>query len=208
MASIPFSVVVYYDYECPWCYAGQAQARRLEKEYGATIDWQPVTAHPEVPPEGLPISPDMQTPIEGMFERVRRLTTAAGLPLVPWHHMIYTRYAFEATEYARERDKLHVFNKAVFLKLFEEGKDIAQWSVLKEAAVESGLNGDEMLRLTQGGRYTQTVDAYLAQAEQKGIDSLPTYALNGSYAVVGPQPFEVFQLVIDKLRQDEQAARN
>ena len=51
--------------------------------------------------------------------------------------------------------------------------------------------------MTESGAYSALIDAQTALAEQQGIDSLPTYILNDSYAVIGPQPYEVFQKVLE-----------
>ncbi|MBE6012009.1 MAG: hypothetical protein E7234_05575 [Lachnospiraceae bacterium] len=196
-----FTVTVYYDYLCPWCYLGQIAAKRLQYEYCAQIDWRPLLIHPEIPPEGMRMTPEEKASKADMYERVSRMAKVNGLPITFPEHMVYTKLALEATEYAREQGRLLPFNEAVFKKLFGEGKDIGNWDVLSSAAEEAGLNGEEMRRMTESGRYAAAIDKYTLEAQQRDIDSLPTYILNDAYAVVGPQPFEVFQLVIEKLVQ-------
>ncbi|MDD2351037.1 MAG: DsbA family protein [Synergistaceae bacterium] len=190
-------VTVYYDYICPWCYVGQTVAKRMQAELGAHLNWLPLLLHPETPPCGEEFSPEKKESLVETVARVTQMAEAGGLPVVFPGRMIYTRRALEATEYAREQHKLLPFHEVVFKKIFGEGKDIGSWEVLRSAAAEAGLNADEMQRMTESGAYSALIDAQTALAEQQGIDSLPTYILNDSYAVIGPQPYEVFQKVLE-----------
>jgi predicted DsbA family dithiol-disulfide isomerase len=203
MGQREFTVTVYYDYICPWCYLGQIVAKRLRSEHGARIDWLPLLLHPEISPEGRILTPEEKDGKAEMYERVTRMAKANKLDIVFPGRMVYTRRAIEATEYARGqgRRKLLSFHEAVFDRLYGKGQDVGDWGVLGSAAAEAGLDAEEMRRTTESGRYGAVVEAQFLEAERRGIDSLPTYILDGRYAVIGPQPYEVFQLVLDKMAE-------
>ncbi len=195
-------VSIYYDYICPWCYIGQIVAKRLQSEYGALLDWKPFLLHPHIPLEGKFMTQEERESKFEMFEKVTQIANANNLPIVFPNRMIYTKLAIEATEYARERGRVCAFNEAVFHKIYGKGKDISNWEVLAQVAVESGLDPEDMRRRVEGGNYTEFVEKQFIEAEERGIDSLPTYILNDSYAIVGAQPFEVFELVLDRMTQE------
>jgi predicted DsbA family dithiol-disulfide isomerase len=85
--------------------------------------------------------------------------------------------------------------------LYGEGKDISEWNVLRSAALEAGLDPDMMQQLTGSGAYTKVIEERTTQAKELGINNIPAYVLNDNYAIMGVQPFEVFQLVLGQLSQ-------
>lgn len=110
-----------------------------------------------------------------------------------------TRLAHEATEYARAHDRPIEFHRTVFRLYYGEGKDIGRWQVLRAAAQETGLSPDEMQQEVETGKYTEAVGAQIAAAQEIGITGVPTYIVDEKYAIVGVQPYEVFQRAIARL---------
>ena len=99
---------------------------------------------PDTPPEGMRLSPQIRARFAGANERLKQMAHAAGLEMVQPDVIPNSRRALEATEYAREQGKHEQFHRAVFNKFYGEGQDINQWSVLRAAAEEAGLDPDEM----------------------------------------------------------------
>jgi len=64
-------------------------------------------------------------------------------------------------------------------------------------AQELDLDMNEFIECLESGRYKDEVQADFDFAANLGIRSTPTFFING-IALVGAQPFEVFQEVIDK----------
>lgn len=104
-----------------------------------------------------------------------------------------SRRALEASEYAREQGRHEAFHRVVFRKFYGEGEELNSWATLRAAAEEVGLDPEAMERQTESGRYRAAVDAQIAEARAMGITGVPTYIFNNKYAVVGAQPYEVFQ---------------
>lgn len=104
-----------------------------------------------------------------------------------------SRRALEASEYAREQGKHEDFHQIVFRKYYGEGQNVYSWDVLRAAAEEAGLDADEMQRETDNGKYRSSVDMHVARAKQMGITGVPAYILNDKYAILGAQPYEVFE---------------
>jgi protein-disulfide isomerase len=68
---------------------------------------------------------------------------------------------------------------------------------LKEHAGAIGLDPASFGQCLDSGKYADAVDADLQYGTQIGVSSTPTMYINGR-AVVGAQPYEYFQTVIDE----------
>lgn len=166
------------------------------------MDWRPFLLHPETPLEGEPFSPEKRQSLVPMVKRVGEIAKAMGLPINFPDRMTSTLRALLATEYAREHDKLRAFNYAVFHRFYGLGQDIGSWEVLRASAKEVGLDGDAMQSLIESGEYNAILEKWTVEAANLGISEVPTYIINNSYAVVGAQPYEVFQLVLEQIAQE------
>jgi predicted DsbA family dithiol-disulfide isomerase len=178
-------------------------AERLQKEHGAEVDWQPFLLHPEIPPEGREISPERRQAMMPHLARIMQRAKQDNLPYMVSSKMVYSRRALEATEYAREHGKLHAFHHAVFAKLYGEGQDIGNWEVLSDVARSVGLDADDMMRAVTSGAYSTVIDAQMAKAQRLGLDGVPAYILNDKHAVVGAQPYEVFQRLLEEINSED-----
>lgn len=172
---------------------------RLKAEHGAEVEWRPFYLRPDTPPEGMELPAHLRARYAGTSERLRQMARANGMEMVTPSRIPNTRLAHEATEYARERGKGEAFHRIVFRKYYGEGQDIGRWEVLRAAAQEAGLNADEMQRLVEAGRYTAAVKEQVEEAYALGITGVPTYVLNDRYAIVGAQPYEVFEQALERL---------
>ncbi len=175
---------------------------RLKTEYDATVEWKPFFLHPEMPPDGMVLSPTFRTRMAGTHERLKLMAHAAGMEMVFSERLPNSRRALEATEYARAQGKDLEFHRVVFRKFYGEGQDISQWEVLRAAAQEVGLDADAMQRETESGKFTASFDAQIEEAYSLGIEGVPTYILNDKYAIVGAQPYEVFKRAIARLEEE------
>jgi len=162
------------------------------------VGWRAFELHPETPPEGMRLPWADDPRYAAMAERLRQMAAEAGLPMNPPTWISNSRRALEAAEYAREQGKHEAFHDAVFRAYFAEGKDIGNWAVLQEVAEAVDLDGEAMRKAVERGTYRATVDAQIHEARRLGITGVPTYIL-GNLAVVGAQPYEVFQQAMARL---------
>jgi protein-disulfide isomerase len=68
-------------------------------------------------------------------------------------------------------------------------------NILVSLTGEVGISNDEMRSCLESGRYTEVVQADMAEGSSLGVNSSPTFFING-YPVVGAQSYEVFQRAI------------
>ncbi len=138
----------------------------------------------------------------GSEERLKQMADAYGMDFASTKRIYNTRLAHEATEFAREQGRGNEFHRIIFRKVYAEGEDPSNWEVLRAAAAEAGLDADAMQRAVEAGAYTENVAEQVQFAYQIGVSGVPTYVINGRYAVVGAQPYDVFARVIEKLKAD------
>lgn len=165
------------------------------------IEWKPFLLRPGMPAQGMDLPPDFKDDMEDTRERLARVAASGGLPIVFSDHIPNSRPALEATEYAAGRGKGVELHRAVFTKLYGEGRDISRWEVLREAAADAGLNPDEMQAQVESGRYREEVESLAEAARELGVHAVPTFVINGRYRIVGAQPYEVFREAIEKIAE-------
>jgi len=156
-------------------------------------DWRPFFLRPDMPAEGMAVSPETRARRAAGSARLRQMAQTAGLNFVESDHIPNSRRALEASEYARTQGQHEAFQAVVFRKYFGEGQDIGTWAVLRAAAEEVGLDAEAMQAETDADHLRATLDAQIAQAYAIGVNAVPTYVINDRYAVVGAQPYEVFK---------------
>ena len=195
-------LTIFSDYMCPWCYIGQGVVERLKTEYPIEVNWQPFYLRPDTPPEGMDLPGYIVERIATTTNRLKNTASAYGMDFVHVMRLFNTRHAHEATEYAREQGKAEEFHRAVFNKVYGLGLDISTWEVLRAAAIETGLDADEMQGKVESGQYTAQVQAQVDRAHALGVSGVPMYVLNNRYGIVGSQPYEVFKQTIAKLEAE------
>ena len=175
---------------------------RLKTEYPVEVDWQPFYLRPDTPPEGMDLPAYILEKVATTTNRLKNTAAAYGMDFVHVQRLFNTRRAHEATEYARQQGKAEEFHRTVFQKVYGLGLDISTWDVLRDAALETGLDADEMQRKVESGEYTKLVAGQVAQAQALGVTGVPMYVLNNRYGIVGSQPYEVFKQAIARLEAE------
>jgi len=102
------------------------------------------------------------------------------------------RPATEAANCALEQGEFWDFHD----KLFSMELGLSP-SAYQEYASQLDLDLDEFQECIDSGRYQQEVQSDFEFAANLGVRSTPTFFING-IAVVGAQPFEIFQQVIER----------
>ncbi|MHB1412526.1 MAG: DsbA family oxidoreductase [Thermoleophilia bacterium] len=187
---------------------GQVAADHVkEKHPGAVIEWKPFMLRPDMPPEGVELSLWYRaTPErEEARQRLRARAQELGLPIKFSAHIPNSRRALEASEYANSVGKGSEFHRAVLHQFFAEGRDISDWEVLRQAAIDAGIDAGEMQRRTESGEFAAAVTEQDAAARAAGVHAAPTYFINDEVKIVGAQRDDVFEEAIARLAKGENA---
>lgn len=173
---------------------------KLKAEHDVEVEWRPFYLYFDTPPEGRDLPERVKRArAQGSEERLRQIAQSYGMEFVSTQRIYNTRLAHEATEYTRQHGTGNEFHKVVFRKVYAEGQDPSQWEVLRSAAEEVGLDADEMQREVEAEKYMAAVVDKVRWAYQIGVTGVPTYVINNQYAIVGAQPYEVFQSALEQI---------
>lgn len=173
---------------------------QLKDNYDVQVEWSPFLLRPDMPPEGMSIPGYIKARGEAYRDRLRERAAAHDLSIVFRDWIPNPRLALEASEYARAQGKHETFHKIVFRKFFGEGADISDWEVLRAAAEESDLDPEAMQEAVEKGNYQEEFEKKVSFAYNIGVTGIPTYVINDRYALVGAQPYEVFQQTLEQLK--------
>ena len=105
-------------------------------------------------------------------------------------------WAAEASECAAEQDAFWEYHDFLYENQNGENRGAFSKDNLKQFAEQLGLDTDQFNQCLDTGKYTEVVEQENEVARQLGVQSTPTFVVNGT-PVIGAQPFENFQQVIE-----------
>ena len=215
------TVEVWSDVVCPWCYIGKrkfatglAQVEAELAEQGVDVDFDvsyhayqldptaaPGTAGPVIdayakkfggPERAAAIIANVseraaEVGLDFRMDRALRANTLLA------HRLIWFAGRPEspvAQDAMKER---------LLQAYFHDGLNVGDPEVLVECAGEIGFDSDEVREFLASGRGTDEVRAELDQAGDHGITAVPTYVVNGRWAIPGAQEPETFAQVLRKM---------
>ncbi len=105
--------------------------------------------------------------------------------------------AAEASECAAEQDAFWAFHDLLFFEKYGgENQGAFSKPNLKQYAADLALDTEVFNACLDSGKYTSVVQNEKALLQSLGVRSTPAFLVNGQ-PVVGAQPFNVFQQVIE-----------
>ncbi len=208
-----FTIDVYSDVVCPWCYVGK---KRLERALattgiGACVTWKPFQLNPTMPKEGMDRTAYLEAKFGSLdaFRQLEEHMLEAGRSeqiSFAFDKIARTPSTFLAHRliwYAGQRSCQDAVVDSLFRGYFEEGADIGSSPVLIQLATRAGLDAERFL---QGDEGTAEVKAEESAGHRLGIRGVPYFVINGVYALSGAQPAERFVAAFKQVEAD-QAAR-
>ena len=86
---------------------------------------------------------------------------------------------------------------ALYRAYFVDARNIGDPEVLADIAQSVGLPAEEVRAVLTERRFKDAVDADWAKSRQWGVTGVPTFVA-ARYGVVGAQPYEVLEELLDK----------
>lgn len=189
-------LIVFSDYICPFCYLGQVIVDFVRREFDVDVEFRSFLLAPGCPPEGQPVHGSPEDRAQ-QFASFKTIADQFNMPVAPREWTNYSRYALEATEYARDEGKIDEFRRVVFRQYWADNLDISADDTLRAAAVEVGLDADAMLAAVHDRRFMERIDEDMEIAAEIGIKGVPSYLMAGN-TIHGQAPFDHFaRLLID-----------
>lgn len=156
--------------------------------------------HPETPAEGSSMAQMYAArglDPEAMYQRMKGLMDAEGLPYERRTHTYNSRLAQELGKWADTQPGGAALHEALYKAYFVEARNIGDPEILVEIAASVGLPADEARAVLDERRFKDAIDADWAKSHQYGVTGVPTFVA-GRYGVVGAQPYEVLEQLVEK----------
>jgi predicted DsbA family dithiol-disulfide isomerase len=222
------TIEVWSDVICPWCYIGKRrfamgleQVRDALAADGIEVSFD-VSYHPyQLDPTA---SPGVSGPVVeayakkfGGLERAEAIlatvtATAAEVGLrfnMDKALRANTFLAHRVIWLAGQPDSTvdqDVMKERLLQAYFTDGLDIGDPGVLADCAAEVGFDRSDVMAFLASGRGVADVTAELDHARDNGITAVPTYVIDGQWAIPGAQEPETFAKVLRKMA-DQAVAR-
>ncbi|SBV36365.1 DSBA oxidoreductase [uncultured Stenotrophomonas sp.] len=209
---------IWSDVVCPWCWIGKHRFRRAlalmgDKAPQVEVHWHPFLLDPEADATPVPLRQAYAAKFGGaeragqMLAQTQNTARAEGLPMdfergqvrvstLPAHRLLWL---------AGREGVQDAVGEALFRAHFAEGRNLADPQVLADASA-GGIPAARVHAMLASDEGLAEVRAGLGQAQALGIQSVPTFVINGRYAVQGAQPPEVFAQVLAKVAAEQAPA--
>ncbi len=193
-------IIVYSDYICPFCYVGFYRIKKLKEEFDFDVEWRSFELHPETPKRGVLIDslPFAKEYLEMVMINVKRLADEVGIKFTFSGKLPNSRLALYVSEFARKKGKFNEFHELIFDTYWKEGKDIGDLTILLDLAESLGLEKKELLDYIESDEPQNMLKKTSLELGNVRITGVPTFII-GDRVVVGAQPYETFQTVIEEV---------
>ena len=206
-ATVPLPIDIVSDVVCPWCYIGKRlleKAIALKPDIPVELRFRPYFLNPWVPREGMSRE-DYLIAKFGSVERYnsnnQRVVDAAN-----YAGLTYARDLIKRQPNTLDCHRLILWagGKGANMKqrlmeiYFSEGGDLSDREVLVRAAVDCGMNADEVRERLASDDDIERIEAEANSAKDAGIDGVPCFIFGGVFAVSGAQAPEHLAEAIER----------
>jgi predicted DsbA family dithiol-disulfide isomerase len=211
------TIDVYSDVVCPWCYigkrrfeAGMALAEAEDLGVKFEVSYRPFQLDPTAAPGVAgPVIEAYARKFGGMEQAeqiLARVTSAAADEGLEFNMdralRANTLLAHRLLWLANQPDspvEQEILKERLLKAYFTDGAHIGDPDALTECAVDVGFDQAEIEQFLESDRGVSEVQAELEEASTNGITAVPTYVLNGQWAIPGAQDPETFAQVLRKI---------
>ncbi|MGX6605451.1 DsbA family oxidoreductase [Micromonosporaceae bacterium Da 78-11] len=189
-------IQVWSDVICPWCYIGKTRLEKAIAEFPGevTVTFRAYQLDASPVPAGLPIKQALAAKFGGpdqadqMFGHVTGVAAADGLALVFDKAIAANTFdSHRLIAWAAGQDRQAEMLAALQRAHFTDGVDIGSRPALAAVAGSIGLDQAAALAHLESNAGTDAVNVDLAEARELGITSVPTFVVDGKYAIQGAQ---------------------
>jgi len=197
------TIPVAHDFICPWCWIGLFQAKRLQDEFGARIEWRGYELYPEdLHWPDYPAPKEQPANKPATPSRLDFLLAAEGIeiPKIERPKKMRTYNAHQAVEYAKTEGVADQFIEILYRALWERGEEINNPAVLKKLAAGVIHDIDAMYDAIKTKRFKHKIVGFDDDAYANGVYNVPTFFIGGDrYA---EQPYAVLREATRKARDE------
>ena len=172
------------------------------------VEWVHFPLHPDTPAEGRSLA-DLfarrNVDRQAMHAQMKARMDAEGLPYGERTMTYNSRLAQEIGKWADTQPGGEAIHDALFRAYFVDARDISRAEVLLDIVQHVGLSTDGAREVIENRTFKEAVDEDWRLSRQYGITGVPTFVA-GSYGVVGAQPYETLEQLVEKVATQADAA--
>ncbi|HEX2555693.1 MAG TPA: DsbA family oxidoreductase [Microvirga sp.] len=192
----PLTIAIVSDVVCPWCYLGKRRLERAlaELDRPAEIQWLPYELNPDMPQEGMERGAYREAKFgaERAAQYDAQLTALGEEEGVPFAfgrqaRTPNTRRAHQLIAFAASEGKSDAVVEALFKAYFEDGRDVGDEEVLGDIAAASGIDRRTALMAIRDTGLASYVADLERQAGGLGIQGVPFFIVDQTWAISGAQ---------------------
>jgi len=204
-------VEIWSDVVCPWCYIGKRRFERglasFDHAEDVTVSYRSFELDPAAPAErsgthAEHLARKYGMPVEQAGQLDQQMTERAAAEGLDFRFGIMrggnTFDAHRLLHLAGDRGVQLDMKERLMHATFTDGLPIADKDTLAGLAADVGIPADEARAGLDGDAYAEAVREDEHQAARHGITGVPFYVANGTYAVSGAQPAEVFVQLLQR----------
>ena len=169
----------------------------MKQEFTIIEEWLPFEIHPDTPQTGVlwkDYFPGMNPNL--FFQQLDARGKKMGMRFGPQPLMSNSRMAMEGGEFAKKHGRFDAYHEAIFKAFFTDCLDIGDRKVIRDVARSAGLDADKLEAALEAGLYFPRLEDTTGKAKTSGINSAPTFVIEGYGTVTGAQPFDTFQSIL------------
>ena len=209
-------VEIWSDVVCPWCYIGkrrfEAAVEELDGEIELDITYRPYQLDPTASPgKSQPVFDAYVKKFGGpeqaqqLIDQVTENAAGEGLAFRMDRALRANTLLAHRLLWLAEQPDSPVEQTALKERLlqayFIDGTDIGDPDQLADCIAELGFERDAVIEFLESDRGRAEVAAYLSQAADAGITAVPTFVINGQWAIPGAQDSDTFVNVLRRLKE-------
>ena len=156
--------------------------------------------HPDTPAEGREMAgfyAQRGLDPEAMYQRMKGLMDAEGLPYGRRTHTYNSRLAQELGKWADTQPGGEAIHDKLYRAYFVDARNIGDPDILVEIAESVGLDGAAARQVLDERRFKDEIDADWQKSAAYGVTGVPTFVA-ARYGVVGAQPYEALAQLVEK----------
>ena len=213
-------IEVWTDIMCPYCYIGKIHYEKAMKQFAHADEVELVIKafqlNPDLPDKGngypvvdylLKTAGVPQESIKKMFANIEQLAQNAGVKFnLPNAVAANTMDAHRLVKLAAKKNLASKALTLISKAYFEDAQDYSNIGLLTEIGVKAGLNKTEIQEMFAGNDYKDEVKQDIKEANELGIDTVPTFLFNRRQAIIGSEPVSFFLETLNKVYESEHAA--
>ncbi len=205
------------DIACPFCYIASHRMQKAMQAVGeqSPLEFKSFELNPAAPKETndsyldhfMQGNPAMKTQAKQRMQMIEKMAHDDGLAMriqdvVPTN----TFDAHRLIKLAQAQNDPELTKRVIdrFYQIyFNDGQSIADHDVLLKAAVEAGLEQNQVEHVLNSDEHREDVLNDEQESRQLGIQGAPFFVINNKYAVSGAQPYEVFLNALKQIQAEE-----